>query len=433
MDLVKRDWHLFNIKGEYFLFHSLGSLYQLDRESYEVIDDILNGREPGEWSIDILEELNEVLRAIPDFYPQDTGELVVKSICLNVSHICNMSCDYCFASHNFSSTNSSLMSSEIAYKAIDFLIESSKDVRNIEIDFFGGEPLLNLETVKRSAIYAREKAIKHNKNLRINLTTNGLLLDEETLNILDDLDISIVLSLDGGKKVHDRLRHTISGRGTFDYILPNAQRLAQRRADGGYYIRGTYTQETLNFSESFKELASLGFKYISLEPVVTKDPALSIKDEHLPILRKEYESIAEECMKSDTKFFHFELPLNEGACLPRLARGCGAGVEYLAVTPNGDIYPCHQFVGYDSFKLGNLKELTLDASLKKEFRSVNTISKKPVCEDCWARYLCGGGCHANNYIINRDIYSPYRIGCEVQKLRIEYALWLKAKKSEVYV
>ncbi|MGC8718278.1 MAG: radical SAM protein, partial [bacterium] len=286
MDLVKKDWHLFSIRGEYFLFHSLGSLYQLDRESYEVIGDILSGKKPKGESAEILEELNEVLTAVPDFYPEDVGELTVKSLCLNVSHSCNMSCDYCFASHNFSSTSNSLMTPEIAYKAVDFLLESSRDVKNIEIDFFGGEPLLNLETVKKSGAYARERAIKYNKNLRINLTTNGLLLDEDTLNILDDLDISIVLSLDGGKNIHDRLRHTVTGKGTFDYILPNAQRLAERRSDGGYYIRGTYTQKTLNFSESFKELMSFGFKYISLEPVVTKDPDLSIKEEHLPILRK---------------------------------------------------------------------------------------------------------------------------------------------------
>lgn len=432
MDLVKKDWHLFSIKGEYFLFHSLGSLYQLDEESYRVINSILEGQKVEDDSNGILAELNELLINIPNFYPKDSVDLTVKSLCLNVAHTCNMSCDYCFASHNFSFMDS-LMSPEIAYKAIDFLIDSSRDIKNIEIDFFGGEPLLNLETVNKASIYAREKAIKHRKNLRINLTTNGLLLDKDTLTILDDLEISIVLSLDGGEIVHDHLRHTDSGKGTFKYILPNAQRLAQDRESGGYYIRGTYTQETLNFSESFKELMSLGFKYISLEPVVTENKRFSIKQEHLPILKKEYEKIAEECLKNDVKFFHFELPLDEGACLPRLARGCGAGIEYLAITPNGDMYPCHQFVGYKSFRLGNVEKSNLDMTLQREFKSVNNLNNKPVCEDCWARYLCGGGCHANNYIMNRDIYSPYRIGCEIQKLRIEYALWLKAKRLEVYV
>jgi len=432
MDLVKKDWHLFSINGEYFLFHCLGSLYQLDEESYKLINNILNGQKVENNPNDILAELNGILSNITHFYPQDSVDLTLKSLCLNVSHTCNMSCDYCFASHNFSS-NEPLMSPEIAYKAIDFLIESSRDIKNIEIDFFGGEPLLNLETVKKASIYGKGEAIKHRKNLRITLTTNGLLLNEDTLNILDDLEISIVLSLDGGEVVHNHLRHTNTGKGTFEDILPNAQRLAQRRDAGGYYIRGTYTAETLNFSESFKELRFLGFKYISLEPVVTENTRFSIKQEHLSILKGEYEEIAEECLKGDIKFFHFELPLEEGACLPRLARGCGAGIEYLTVTPNGDIYPCHQFVGYDPFKLGNVGGPSLDIALQGEFKSVNTLNNKPTCEDCWARYLCGGGCHANNYIMNRNIYSPYEIGCEIQKLRIEYALWLKAKKSEVYV
>ncbi|MBC7321444.1 SPASM domain-containing protein [bacterium] len=432
MDLVKRDWHPFSIQGEYFLFNSLGSLYQLDEEGAKAVESILEGNKDPHISEEVYREIEEVLAPYESVEIQTYDNLTLKSLCLNVSHSCNMLCNYCFTSHNLTS-DGSLMSLETACKAIDFLIEASKDTKNIEIDFFGGEPLLNLDVVRDASIYGKKRAIESNKNLRITLTTNGLLLSEKNLDLLDKLEISIVLSLDGGEKVHNIHRHLINGDGSFEYILPNAMELARRRQEGGYYIRGTYTAETLNFSDSFKELVDLGFRYISLEPVVTSDKYLSIKQEHIPILREEYRKVAEECLKSDVKFFHFELPLEEGACLPRLARGCGAGVEYMAVTPAGEIYPCHQFVGHTQFKLGNIEGRHINKDLQEKFKILNSIDNKPICRDCWARYLCGGGCLANNFNINRNITEPYGVGCEIQKLRIEYALWLRAKRLEVKV
>jgi len=432
MDLVKRDWHLFNIRGEYFLFHSLGSLYQLDEEGAEAVESLLNRERSTHISREVYREIEEILGSYEPVEVQGPEDLTLKSLCLNVSHSCNMLCDYCFTSHNLSSTEP-FMSLETAYRAIDFLIESSKDIKNVEIDFFGGEPLLNLDVVRGASIYGKEKAEKSGKHLRITLTTNGLLLNEKTLDLLDELEISIVLSLDGGEVTHNRFRHLKNGDGSFRYILPNAIELARRRQDGGYYIRGTYTAETLNFSDSFKELVDLGFRYISLEPVVTNDHRISIKEEHIPLLRTEYQKVAEECLKSDVRFFHFELPLEEGACLPRLTRGCGAGVEYIAVTPNGEMYPCHQFVGYNKFILGEITEGVINKKLREEFVRLNDINSKSICKDCWARYLCGGGCLANNFNINRDISNPYRVGCKIQKLRIEYALWLRAKRMEVMV
>lgn len=432
MDLVKRDWHFFSIEEEYFLFNSLGSLYQLDEEGAKAVESLLKGKKDFRISQEVYREIEEVLSSYETFGIQNYDDLTLKSLCLNVSHSCNMSCDYCFTSHNLISSKT-LMNLETAYKAIDFLIYSSKDTKNIEIDFFGGEPLLNLEVIRETSIYGREKAIESDKNLRITLTTNGVLLTEKVLDLLDELDISVVLSLDGGEKIHNKHRHLISGEGSFKYILPNAIELARRREYGGYYIRGTYTAETINFSETFKELVDLGFRYISLEPVVTNDKSLSIKKEHIPILREEYRKIAEECLKSDIKFFHFELPLEEGACLPRLARGCGAGVEYIAIAPTGEIYPCHQFVGHKQFKMGNIHERNLNEELRFRFRILNMIDSKPLCRDCWARYLCGGGCLANNFNINSDIMEPYEVGCEIQKLRIEYALWLRAKRMEAKV
>lgn len=426
--MVKRDWHLFSIRGDHLLFNSLGTLYQLDEEAKDAVETLLKGERSPDISEEVYAEIGEILsdyKSIEIYEPED---LVLKSLCLNVSHSCNMACSYCFASHNFSS-KTSLMSLDTAFKAIDFLIDSSRDIKNIEIDFFGGEPLLNLEVVKGATLYGKERALEAGKNLRPTLTTNGLLLDDDVLDLLDELEISIVLSLDGDKTVHDKFRRLLNGGGSFDYILPKAKELADRRKEGGYYIRGTYTGETLNFSSSFKRLVDYGFKYISLEPVVTTNPKLSIKKEHLPILREEYQKVAEECLSSDVKFFHFELPLEEGACLPRLARGCGVGVEYMAVTPTGEIYPCHQFVGYEEFRLGDIYNRRINENLRREFLRLNSIESKDICKECWARYLCGGGCLANNYIINKDIREPYDIGCEIQKMRIEYALWLRAKKS----
>lgn len=427
MDLVKEDWHLFSIRGDHLLFNSLGSLYQLDEEAKRAIEHLLKGERDPNISEDVYDEIEAILSIHKPLKIHEPEDLVLKSLCLNVSHSCNMACSYCFASHNFSKI--SLMSLDVACKAIDFLIEASRGVKNIEIDFFGGEPLLNLEVVKGASIYGREKASDAGKNLRITLTTNGLLLDSNTLDLLDELEISIVLSLDGDETVHDKFRRLLDGNGSFRDILPKARELANRRQDGGYYIRGTYTAETLNFSYSFKRLVDLGFKYISLEPVVTPNPKLSIKREHLPILKDEYQKVAEECLSSDVKFFHFELPLEDGACLPRLARGCGAGVEYMAVTPLGEIYPCHQFVGYEEFRLGDILNGYINEDLRRQFLKLNSVESKDICKECWARYLCGGGCLANNYIINRNIIEPYIIGCEIQKMRIEYALWLRAKKS----
>ncbi len=364
----------------------------------------------------------------PSFLNRDP---VIKALCLHIAHDCNIRCKYCFASQGDFKGDRDIMSEEVAFKAIDFLIENSGNRRNLEVDFFGGEPLLNFDVVKRTVSYAREKAKKRNKNFRFTITTNGVLLDKEITEYINENMDNIVLSIDGRKNVNDNMRFTINGKGTYDLIVPKFKKLVNNRKEKSYFVRGTFTKNNLDFSKDVLHLADLGFKNTSVEPVVTEDfRDYAIKEEDLPEIFKQYEILAQEYIyrykTNKFNFFHFQLDLNQGPCVSKRVSGCGAGSEYLAITPIGDIYPCHQFVGQESFLMGNLLENKFDSSLGLTFSNSHVYSKEK-CKDCWARFYCSGGCHANAYNFNNNINEPYELGCEMEKKRIECSLAIQAK------
>lgn len=359
----------------------------------------------------------------------------IKSMCLNVAHDCNLRCEYCFAAKGDFGQGRMLMSLETGKKAIDFLIKHSGKRHNLELDFFGGEPLMNFEVVKGVVDYAREEEKKYNKNFRFTITTNGLLLTDDKIDYINKEMSNVVLSLDGRKEVNDRLRVTPTGKGCYDIIVPKYQKLVEGRGkDKDYYVRGTFTKHNLDFSNDVLHMYELGFDQISIEPVVS-DPQLdySIKEEDLERVFKEYENLSNKIIESRKNkkyfnFFHFMIDLDQGPCAIKRLRGCGCGNEYIAVTPNGDIFPCHQFVGDDKWKMGNINEGTFDNEMKKYFAGVNVYTKKE-CQNCWARFYCSGGCNANNYKYEGDISKSHKISCDLQKKRLECAIMLKAAEK----
>ncbi len=381
-----------------------------------------------------VEELNEKELLFSQDYTQSysrSPEHIVKALCFHMAHDCNMTCSYCFAEKGAFGGTKSLMTREVAFKGIDFLIQSSGSRKNCEVDFFGGEPLLNFPLIRETVDYARNKGKESGKEFSFTLTTNGVLLDMEAMDYLDQEDFSVVLSLDGRREINDRVR-TLKGKGTYDGLVPKYLSFVEKREHKGYYIRGTYTRYNLDFSEDLKHLAELGFKSISLEPVVAS-PELpyALQEEDLPAIYRQYEKIAELYQEysgtlKSFSFFHFNLDLSQGPCIKKRLSGCGAGTEYLALTPEGDLYPCHQFAGINNFLMGNvLKGLCYDPSLYDKFLKVD-INSKDECRHCWAKFFCGGGCHANAYNFNRDLYRPYSMGCHLEKKRLECALGLQA-------
>lgn len=361
---------------------------------------------------------------------------IVKALCLHISHDCNIRCKYCFASYGHFGGDRGLMTLEVGQKAIDFLIKNSGTRRNLEVDFFGGEPLLNFDTIKAIIRYAREKEKENNKNFRFTLTTNALLLNEEDKKYINENFYNVVLSIDGRKSVNDNMRVKVDGSGVYDEILPRIIDIAESRAQSDYYVRGTYTSYNLDFSKDIIHLADLGFKQIALEPVVAEaSQDYAIREEHLPQIFLEYEKLAKECvgrLGTDKwfNFFHFMIDLDKGPCIAKRLSGCGAGADYLAITPTGDIYPCHQFVHTPKYKMGSVFEDKINTDLQNEFKGCN-VYKNESCKNCWAKFYCSGGCHANAYNSNGDIHTPYRIGCELQKKRIECALYICANKGEI--
>ncbi len=442
------DVHPFAFNGEYFVLDvNTGSLMQIDEPAFYFIKKLIetdspeiSKKETGKIFSKADEVTSEVNSLIdmgllfskpPNYFE---SELILKSLCLNVAHSCNFACKYCFAKQGNYGEKNGLMSFDIAKRSIDFLYENSPGRKHLEVDFFGGEPLLDFDVVKRTISYAREKY--PDKEWRFTLTTNGSLLTEDMEKFFYDNDVSLVLSLDGNKETNDMFRIFPDGRGTFDYILPKINMVAEHRKDsGGYYVRGTYTKKTLNISKTVMDLHSFGFKYISLEPVVTKDREINISYEDLPKLRKEYEKLAKEYVESQKEsewhFFHFNVDLEAGPCIQKRIHGCGAGVEYLAVSPSGDIYPCHQFDGIKEMKLGDVWNGITNKNLVERFRKANFLFNKSECANCWARFYCSGGCLANNYNMTGDIFKPYDIGCETQKMRIEAALYVQVKLREL--
>lgn len=359
---------------------------------------------------------------------------LIKALCLHVAHDCNLKCQYCFAAQGDFDGEKLLMPLEVGKKAIDFLIGQAKNRKNLEIDFFGGEPLMNLSVVKDLVNYGNELAKKHNKKINYTITTNGVLLDEPTRHYLNETMENIVLSLDGREAVNDRMRKTINDQGSFEVIIDNIKEMAKLRGDRDHYIRGTYTHFNLDFSKDVKFLVDQGFKSISVEPVVAAPEfAYALTKDDLPLLKDEYDALARDYLKRgqegpDYNFFHFNVELDQGPCAYKRLSGCGAGRDYVAVTPEGDIYPCHQFVGQEGFKMGDVNEGINNHQIKAMFDSANLLNKEE-CQSCWAKYFCGGGCHANAYNFNGTIMEPHSISCELEKRRVENAIMIAIREE----
>ncbi|RBP68346.1 uncharacterized protein DES36_103108 [Alkalibaculum bacchi] len=436
--------HKYKLEDTYILLDvNSGGVFQIDEITYDILDyypdvnkeqtiENLKNKYSIEELSEIIDEIDQLINRNELFTKQDVinpnfiNNTVIKAMCLHVSHDCNIRCKYCFASQGDFQGDRLLMDEETGKKAIDFLIENSKGRRNLEIDFFGGEPLLNFELVKTLVDYGREQEKIHNKNFRFTMTTNGVLLDEETMEYINENMHNVVLSIDGRKEVNDRMRYTPNNKGTYDIILSKIKAMADKRGDKEHYVRGTYTKYNLDFSNDVIHLADCGFKHISVEPVVT-DPKMdyAITREDLPVLFNEYEKLTKEYLKRQEdkpfRFYHFNVDLDHGPCLYKRVSGCGAGNDYIAITPQGDIYPCHQFVGDEKFKLGTIFEGIVNTTVKDEFHEAN-LTEKAKCTDCWAKYFCGGGCLANAYNTNGNVLEPDEIGCELEKKRLECAI-----------
>ncbi|MDU3062096.1 MAG: thioether cross-link-forming SCIFF peptide maturase [Clostridioides difficile] len=431
-----------------------GAVHVLDDVAYDLLD--FYKEKSKEEILEILkskyqeEKINEAYEEILNLekegllYTEDTyqyhpsfvhREPVVKALCLNVAHDCNLKCKYCFAAQGDFGGEKELMSFEVGKVAIDYLIANSGSRKNLEIDFFGGEPLMNFEVVKQLVDYGRSVEKDYNKNIRFTITTNGVLLNDEIIDYINENMHNVVLSLDGRKEVNDNMRPTLNDKGSYDITLPRFKKLVEKRAkDKYYYIRGTFTRDNLDFSKDVMHFADLGFKLTSVEPVVGDESnPYALREEDLPKIFEEYEKFAVEYadrqLQGDGfKFFHFMIDLNQGPCVIKRITGCGAGNEYLSVTPNGDIYPCHQFVGNEEFKMANIfdEEIVLPENLKNMFREAHVYTKEE-CKQCWNKFYCSGGCHANAINFNNDISKPYELGCEMQRKRTECSIMIQAK------
>lgn len=352
----------------------------------------------------------------------------VKALCLHVSHDCNLRCKYCFASTgDFGTGHRMTMDAETAKAAIDFVVARSGARRNIEVDFFGGEPLMAMDTVKATVEYARSIEEKAGKCFRFTITTNGMLLNDENIAYINREMSNAVLSLDGRPEVNDHMRVTVNGKGSYEIILPKFKKLAEGRGDKDFYLRGTFTRQNLDFAADVIHMADQGFRSVSVEPAVGEPGCdWAIGEDDLPVVLEEYEKLAEALRdRKDVNFFHFNVDLAQGPCVIKRLRGCGAGCEYVAVTPEGDIYPCHQFVGKQDYKMGNVHEDTFDMTLARRFAGLNVYTREE-CKECWARFYCSGGCSASNLLVNGDIKKANAVGCAMQRKRLECAIALKA-------
>ena len=404
----------------------------------DALSDKYSEEEINEAYGEICELHKEGLLFTPDMYAKIAEKWnkrsVVKAICLHVAHDCNLRCKYCFADTGEFHGHRSIMSAEVGKKAIDFVIANSGARKNIEIDYFGGEPLMNFQVVKEVTEYAKEQGKKHGKNFRFTVTTNGLLLNDKVKEYINENMSNVVLSLDGRKETNDRMRFRVDGSGSYDAIVPKFIDLAESRGQDNYYVRGTFTAHNLEFSKDVLHMADLGFKQTSVEPVVapyTEEYALT--EEHIPVVFAEYEKLAEEYVKRRREgkgfnFFHFMVDLEQGPCVIKRLSGCGAGCEYIAVTPEGDIYPCHQLVGNTDFKMGNVLDGTMDKDIMSTFENSNIYTKEQ-CRECFAKFYCSGGCSANAYNFNKDINKPYKLACEFEKKRVECAVAIAALKN----
>lgn len=369
---------------------------------------------------------------IMDFKKRKT---VVKALCLHIAHDCNLACKYCFAEEGEYHGRRAIMSYEVGKKALDFLIANSGNRRNLEVDFFGGEPLMNWQVIKDLVNYGREQEKIHDKKFRFTLTTNGVLLNDNILEFANQEMSNIVLSVDGRKEIHDFMRPSRNGKGSYELIIPKFIKTAESRNQNNYYVRGTFTHHNLDFSKDVLHLADLGFKQISVEPVVAEDQEeYAIKQEDIPQIYEEYDKLAKEMIQREKEgkgfnFFHFMIDLEGGPCVAKRLSGCGSGTEYLAVTPWGDLYPCHQFVGEDGFLMGTVDEGVKNTEIRDEFKLCNVYAKDK-CKECFARFYCSGGCAANSHKFHGSITDAYDVGCELQRKRIECAIMIKAALAE---
>lgn len=391
-----------------------------------------------------LEDIEALIQA-GKLYTEDTFEdvagtfkersgNVVKALCLHVAHTCNLNCAYCFASQGKYHGERAVMSFEAGKRALDFLIENCGSRRNLEVDFFGGEPLMNWDVVKQLVAYARSIEKEHNKNFRFTLTTNGMLIDDDVIEFANKEMSNVVLSLDGRKEIHDRTRVDFAGNGSYDRIVPKFKKLVDARGGKGYYMRGTFTHANPDFTKDVFHMADMGFTELSMEPVVcAADDPSALTPEDIEIVKKEYEILAEEMIKRKKEgrpftFYHYMLDLTSGPCIYKRISGCGSGTEYMAVTPWGDLYPCHQFVGEEEYKLGDIWNGVSNDAVREEFRSCNAYSREE-CKDCWAKLYCSGGCAANAYHASGSIRGVYKPGCELFKKRIECAIMIKVAED----
>ncbi len=382
---------------------------------------------------EIVELYNDKILFSPDDYEKYAQYSVaspVKAMCLNIAHDCNLRCKYCFASTGDFGKGRKLMSFETGKHAIDFLLENSGDRPNLELDFFGGEPLMNFDTVKKIVEYARSREDEYGKKFRFTITTNGLLLDDDKIDFINREMSNVVLSIDGRKEINDYFRVRVDGSGCYDKILPAFKKLVAGRGDKEYYVRGTFTNRNTDFSEDVFSLYNEGFDQISVEPVVGDSDEFALTEKDLPAVFKEYENLANRILENEKNggkfnFFHFMIDLDQGPCAIKRLRGCGCGNDYIAVTPDGDIYPCHQFVGIDEYKMGNIDEGTFNQDMKADFAKAHVYSK-PECKRCWAKFYCSGGCNANNYQYMGDIRTAHKLSCQLEKKRLECAIMMKA-------
>ena len=432
-----------------------GSIHSVDDIAYDTITVFESeGRESAERTlrqkhnglgeaeiIELFDDIEELRRRgllfakdAFDGIEKPVSELSIKALCMNVSHMCNMTCSYCFASGGGFGGDPALMSLETGKRVIDFLIENSKGRKKLDIDFFGGEPLLNWNVVKDIVSYARKKERENGKEFRFTLTTNGMLINEDVIEFTTKEMHNVVLSLDGRRKVNDAVRRFPDGRGSYDTVLPKIKKLVDARDGKGYYIRGTYTRDNLDFAKDILHMADLGFEELSLEPVVARPGApLALTNDDLPTLFEQYESLAAEMIRRKKEargftFYHYKLDLTGGPCIYKRLAGCGVGTEYLAVTPDGDLYPCHQFIGEKSFLMGDIWRGITNEKLRDEFAGCGIYSR-PECKDCWARLYCSGGCAANAFYDTGSIKGVYSLGCELFKKRLECAIMMKCEEG----
>ncbi|MCM1992579.1 thioether cross-link-forming SCIFF peptide maturase [Oceanirhabdus seepicola] len=449
--------HKFKQGNDYFVIDiNSGSLHKIDELVFDILDDekfldleIVKKNLNGKYENQMIEEAYEELKYLVNegyLYSEELyrdiaingqeGPSYIKALCLNIIHDCNLQCKYCFADEGEYHGGKKRMSVDVAKKAIDFVIKNSGPRKNIEVDLFGGEPLMVMKEIKEIVQYGREAGVKHGKNIRFTMTTNATLLNDEIIEYLNENMVNIILSLDGRKNINDAMRQRKDGTGSYDTILPKIKKMvAKRDKDKMHYVRGTFTRNNLDFFQDVKHFVEEGFKEISIEPVVLPyENPLALQPEDVEVIKAEYDKLYKYMAEKNSKgegfnFYHFNVDLKGGPCIYKRISGCGAGHEYVAITPEGEIYPCHQFVGQEEYKMGTLESDELNQDIMKKFKSAHIYNKEK-CTGCWARFYCSGGCQANNHSFNGDMNKPYELGCELQKKRIECAIALKALQME---